>query len=206
MISQKHDDDHVMSTELIGDTMAKSDIKKIKTLERPEDPGRRDFIVIATNAMAGLGAVAVAWPLIDQMNPAADTLALANIEVDVSKIAEGQSITVKWRGKPVFIRHRTKDEIARASATDMSDLRDPESDQVRTEKPHYLVLVGVCTHLGCVPLGQKTGEVRGDYDGWFCPCHGSHYDTSGRIRKGPAPTNLEVPPYTFLSDAVIRIG
>jgi ubiquinol-cytochrome c reductase iron-sulfur subunit len=206
MISQKHDDDHVMSTELIGDTMAKSDIKKIKTLERPEDPGRRDFIVIATNAMAGLGAVAVAWPLIDQMNPAADTLALANIEVDVSKIAEGQSITVKWRGKPVFIRHRTKDEIARASATDMSDLRDPESDQVRTEKPDYLVLVGVCTHLGCVPLGQKTGEVRGDYDGWFCPCHGSHYDTSGRIRKGPAPTNLEVPPYTFLSDAVIRIG
>ena len=206
MISQKHDDDHVMSTELIGDTMAKSDIKKIKTLKRPEDPGRRDFIVIATNAMAGLGAVAVAWPLIDQMNPAADTLALANIEVDVSKIAEGQSITVKWRGKPVFIRHRTKDEIARASATDMSDLRDPESDQVRTEKPDYLVLVGVCTHLGCVPLGQKTGEVRGDYDGWFCPCHGSHYDTSGRIRKGPAPTNLEVPPYTFLSDAVIRIG
>jgi ubiquinol-cytochrome c reductase iron-sulfur subunit len=206
MISQKHDDDHVMSTELIGDTMAKSDIKKIKTLERPEDPGRRDFIVIATNAMAGLGAVAVAWPLIDQMNPAADTLALANIEVDLSKIVEGQSITVKWRGKPVFIRHRTEDEIARASATDMSDLRDPESDQVRAEKPDYLVLVGVCTHLGCVPLGQKTGEVRGDYDGWFCPCHGSHYDTSGRIRKGPAPTNLEVPPYTFLSESVIRIG
>ena len=117
-----------------------------------------------------------------------------------------QSITVKWRGKPVFIRHRTEDEIARASATDMSDLRDPEIDQARAEKPDYLVLVGVCTHLGCVPLGQKTGEVRGDYDGWFCPCHGSHYDTSGRIRKGPAPTNLEVPPYTFLSDSVIRIG
>ena len=113
---------------------------------------------------------------------------------------------MKWRGKPVFIRHRTEDEIARASATDMSDLRDPESDQARAEKPDYLVLVGVCTHLGCVPLGQKTGEVRGDYDGWFCPCHGSHYDTSGRIRKGPAPTNLEVPPYTFLSDSVIRIG
>jgi len=186
--------------------MAKSDTKKTTASKRPEDPGRRDFIVIATNAMAGLGAAAVVWPLIDQMNPAADTLALANIEVDVSKISEGQSITVKWRGKPVFIRHRTEDEIARASATDMSDLRDPESDQARAEKPDYLVLVGVCTHLGCVPLGQKTGEVRGDYDGWFCPCHGSHYDTSGRIRKGPAPTNLEVPPYTFLSDSVIRIG
>ena len=186
--------------------MGKSETKKTRPVKRPEDPGRRDFIVIATNAMAGLGAVAVAWPLIDQMNPAADTLALANIEVDVSKIAEGQSITVKWRGKPVFIRHRTEDEIARASATDLGSLRHPESDQKRAEKPNYLVLVGVCTHLGCVPLGQKTGEVRGDYDGWFCPCHGSHYDTSGRIRKGPAPTNLEVPPYTFLSDAVIRIG
>ena len=186
--------------------MAKSDTKKSTRSQRPEDAGRRDFIVIATNAMFGLGAAAVAWPLIDQMNPAADTLALANIEVDVSKIEEGQSITVKWRGKPVFIRHRTEDEIARASATDIADLRDPESDKVRAEKPGYLVLVGVCTHLGCVPLGQKTGEVKGDYDGWFCPCHGSHYDTSGRIRKGPAPTNLEVPPYTFLSDSVIRIG
>ena len=186
--------------------MAKSDTKKTTRSQRPEDAGRRDFIVIATNAMFGLGAAAVAWPLIDQMNPAADTLALANIEVDVSKIAEGQSITVKWRGKPVFIRHRTEDEIARASATDIADLRDPESDEVRVEKPGYLVLVGVCTHLGCVPLGQKTGEVKGDYDGWFCPCHGSHYDTSGRIRKGPAPTNLEVPPYTFLSESVVRIG
>ena len=145
-------------------------------------------------------------PLIDQMNPAADTLALANIEVDISKISEGQSITVKWRGKPVFIRHRTADEVARANATDLADLRDPESDKDRVEKPELLVLVGVCTHLGCVPLGQKSGEVRGEYDGWFCPCHGSHYDTSGRIRKGPAPANLEVPPYTFLSDSVIRIG
>jgi ubiquinol-cytochrome c reductase iron-sulfur subunit len=113
---------------------------------------------------------------------------------------------VKWRGKPVFIRHRTADEIVRANATDLDDLRDPQVDTARAEKPEYLVLVGVCTHLGCVPLGQKTGEVRGDYDGWFCPCHGSHYDTSGRIRKGPAPTNLEVPPYNFLSDAVVRIG
>ena len=186
--------------------MVKTETKKSAGSKRSEDAGRRDFIVIATNAMAGLGAVAVAWPLIDQMNPAADTLALANIEVDISKIAEGQSITVKWRGKPVFIRHRTEDEISRASATDLADLRDPERDEVRAEKPNFLVLVGVCTHLGCVPLGQKTGEIKGDYDGWFCPCHGSHYDTSGRIRKGPAPTNLEVPPYSFLSESVIRIG
>ena len=186
--------------------MTKSDEKSIPASNRPEDAGRRDFIVISTYAMASVGGVAAVWPLIDQMNPAADTLALASIEVDVSKISEGQSITVKWRGKPVFIRHRTEDEVARATATDLSDLRDPESDQTRAEKPGYLVLVGVCTHLGCVPLGQKTGEVRGDYNGWFCPCHGSHYDISGRIRKGPAPTNLEVPPYAFLSDSIIRIG
>ena len=171
-----------------------------------QDPDRRDFIVVATYAMGAVGAVAATWPLIDQLNPAADTLALANIEVDISKIAEGQSITVKWRGKPVFIRHRTADEIARAETADNDKLPDPQLDKTRVQKPELLVVVGVCTHLGCVPLGQKTGEARGDYDGWFCPCHGSHYDTSGRIRKGPAPTNLEVPPYAFLSDSVIRIG
>ena len=186
--------------------MAKPDTNKKYMSKDAGQSGRRDFIVVATYAMAGLGAASVAWPLIDQLNPAADTLALANIEVDISKIAIGQSITVKWRGKPVFIRHRTPDEIARANATDVADLRDPQVDKARAEKPEYLVLVGVCTHLGCVPLGQKTGEMKGDYDGWFCPCHGSHYDTSGRIRKGPAPTNLEVPPYDFLNEAVIRIG
>ena len=171
-----------------------------------QEPGRRDFIVVATYAMGAVGAGAVAWPLIDQMNPAADTLALASTEVDVSKIAEGQAITVTWRGKPVFIRHRSPDEIARANAIDGAELRDPQEDEVRVQRPELLVVVGVCTHLGCVPLGQKTGDVKGDYDGWFCPCHGSHYDTSGRIRRGPAPTNLEVPPYAFLSDDVIRIG
>ena len=170
------------------------------------EPDRRDFIVVATYAMGAVGAGAVAWPLIDQMTPAADTLALASTEVDVSKIAEGQAITVTWRGKPVFIRHRTADEIARANAIDSAELRDPEEDETRVQKPELLVVLGVCTHLGCVPLGQKTGEVKGEYDGWFCPCHGSHYDTSGRIRKGPAPTNLEVPPYSFLSDGLIRIG
>ena len=168
--------------------------------------GRRDFIVVATNTMMAVGAAAVAYPLIDQMNPAADTLALASIEVDISALAEGQAITVKWRGKPVFIRHRTADEISRAADTSLDELRDPESDADRTQKAEYLVIQGICTHLGCVPLGQKVGEVKGDYNGWFCPCHGSHYDTSGRIRKGPAPTNLEVPPYAFISDSVVKIG
>ena len=167
---------------------------------------RRDFIVVATYAMGAIGAGAAAWPLIDQMNPAADTLALASIEVDVSKIEEGQSITLKWRGKPVFIRHRTADEIARADEVALSELRDPQTDAERAENPDYLVLLGVCTHLGCVPLGQKVGEIKGEYDGWFCPCHGSHYDTSGRIRKGPAPLNLEIPPYSFVSDQVVKIG
>ena len=167
---------------------------------------RRDFIVVASYAMGAIGAGAAAWPIIDQMNPAADTLALASIEVDVSKIEEGQSITLKWRGKPVFIRHRTADEISRADEVALDDLRHPETDAERAEKPEYLVLLGVCTHLGCVPLGQKVGEVKGEYDGWFCPCHGSHYDTSGRIRKGPAPLNLEIPPYSFVSDQVVKIG
>jgi ubiquinol-cytochrome c reductase iron-sulfur subunit len=171
-----------------------------------EKKGRRDFIVVATNTMMGVGAAAFAYPLINQMNPAADTLALASIEVDVSGIIEGQAITLKWRGKPVFIRHRTEEEIAIANDVAVENLRDPEKDADRVQNARYLVIQGICTHLGCVPLGQKIGEVKGDFNGWFCPCHGSHYDTSGRIRKGPAPTNLEVPPYTFVSDSVIRIG
>ncbi len=171
-----------------------------------ENKTRRDFIVVATNTMMGVGAVAVAYPLINQMNPAADTLALASIEIDVSGIVEGQAITVKWRGKPVFIRHRTENEIALANDAILDDLRDPEPDVDRVQKPRLLIIEGICTHLGCVPLGQKIGEVKGDFDGWFCPCHGSHYDTSGRIRKGPAPSNLSVPPYEFISDNIIRIG
>ena len=185
--------------------MAKSK-SKTSEMETSQGKSRRDFIVVASYAMGAVGAGAFAWPLIDQMNHAADTLALASIEVDISKIAEGQSITLKWRGKPVFIRHRTADEIRQAQDVDIDGLRHPEGDEIRAQKPEYLVVLGVCTHLGCVPLGQKVGEVRGEYDGWFCPCHGSHYDASGRIRKGPAPTNLEVPPYAFLSDNVIRIG
>ena len=174
--------------------------------EAAEQTGRRDFIVVATNAMVGVGAVAVAYPFINQMNPAADTLALASIEVDIAALEPGQAITVKWRGKPVFIRHRTAEEINLAGQADSADMRDPETDAARVQKPEYLVIQGICTHLGCVPLGQKIGEVKGEYSGWFCPCHGSHYDTSGRIRKGPAPKNLEVPPYNFVSDSVIKIG
>ena len=184
--------------------MAKTNTSKQE--DNQVDGRRRDFIVVASYAMAGIGAAAVAWPLIDQMNPAADTLALASIEVDISKIDIGQSITVKWRGKPVFIRHRTEDEINTAQSVELSQLKDPQLDVDRVSNPKYLVMIGVCTHLGCVPLGQKTGEIKGEYDGWFCPCHGSHYDSSGRIRKGPAPVNLEIPPYTFETESLIKIG
>ncbi|GAB4575758.1 MAG: ubiquinol-cytochrome c reductase iron-sulfur subunit [Rhodothalassiaceae bacterium] len=164
---------------------------------------RRDFLYIATAAMGAVGAAYVAWPFIDQMNPSKATLALASIEVDLSPIAPGQSIKVMWRGKPVFVRNRTEKEIAEAKAVDISTLRDPETDEQRTLPGHenWLVMIGVCTHLGCVPLGEA-----GDFGGWFCPCHGSHYDTAGRIRKGPAPRNLDVPQYAFVSDDRIVIG
>jgi ubiquinol-cytochrome c reductase iron-sulfur subunit len=168
-----------------------------------EQPTRRDFLYIATGAMGAVGAAAAAWPLIHQMNPDASVQALASTEVDLTPVKEGQIITVKWRGKPVFIAHRTKKEIETAKATPLRDLPDPQPDDARVKKgkEQWLVLVGVCTHLGCVPLGHQ-----GDYQGFFCPCHGSHYDTSGRIRKGPAPSNLEVPPYEFASDTMVRIG
>ena len=172
------------------------------------DKGRRDFLYMATGAMGAIGAAAAVWPFIDSMNPAADTLALSSIEVSLAPIEEGQSVTFKWRGKPVFVRRRTAAEIAEARAVPMDDLIDPEADDERVKdgKDEWLVLVGVCTHLGCIPLGQKAGDAKGEYGGWFCPCHGSHYDTSGRIRKGPAPLNLPVPPYEFLSDTQIKIG
>ena len=175
---------------------------------------RRDFIILAAAAMGGVGAACTAWPLITSMNPAADTLALASTEVDLANVKEGQSITVTWRGKPVFIRHRTPAEIGAARAFDVASLLDKSSDDNRVKNstfegkamPQWLIAVGVCTHLGCIPLGQKTTEPHGEYGGWFCPCHGSHYDTSGRIRKGPAPLNLDIPQYTFLSAARIKIG
>ncbi|MEM8876386.1 MAG: ubiquinol-cytochrome c reductase iron-sulfur subunit [Pseudomonadota bacterium] len=165
------------------------------------EPSRRDFLYIATGAVGAVGAAFAVWPLVHQMNPDASVQALASIEVNLDAIVEGQSITVMWRGKPVFIRHRTADEISDAEGVPLTDLPDPETDADRVQKPQWLVMEGICTHLGCVPLGQS-----GDYNGWFCPCHGSHYDTSGRIRKGPAPLNLPVPEYQFLTDTSIQIG
>ena len=173
--------------------------------EAAASPSRRDFIHIAAIAAGAGGVAAIAWPLIDQMNPAADTLALSSIEYDVSKVALGQQATIAWRKQPLFIRHRTPKEIAEAVAGDNppGGLRDPATDASRVKPGHadMLILVGVCTHLGCVPLfGQ------GDYGGWFCPCHGSQYDTSGRIRKGPAPKNLVVPDYEFTGPTTVKVG
>ena len=167
------------------------------------DGNRRDFLYVATAATGGVVAAAATWPLIDQMNPSKDVLALASIEVPVGDMEKGTQIKVKWRGKPVFIRRRTPAEIAEAQADDAAVLPDAEmdADRVKEGKDEWLVLIGVCTHLGCIPT-----DFSGDYNGWYCPCHGSHYDTSGRIRKGPAPKNLEVPEYTFLNDNRIKIG
>lgn len=171
-----------------------------------ETANRRDFLTIATSTVGVAGIGLAAWPLVDSMNPAADVLALSSTEIDISSIEVGQSITVVWRGKPVFVRRRTDDEITAAANDDSASLPHRETDAERAAKPEWLILVGICTHLGCIPLGNKTGEIRGDFNGWFCPCHGSHYDTSGRIRKGPAPTNLEVPPYNFIDETTVKIG
>jgi ubiquinol-cytochrome c reductase iron-sulfur subunit len=169
---------------------------------------RRDFINIAAVSFAGVGGLAVLYPLVNQMNPSADVLALASIEVDVSKIERGQAIKTIFRKQPLFVRNLTDAEIQQANAVPVGDLRDPQTlaERTREGKSNWLVTMGVCTHLGCVPLGVASGENKGEYGGYFCPCHGSHYDTAGRIRKGPAPTNLEVPEYEFVSDTVVRIG
>jgi ubiquinol-cytochrome c reductase iron-sulfur subunit len=177
---------------------------------------RREFLYVATGAAGAVAAGAAIWPLIDQMNPSQDVLALASIEVDISGVAEGTQLTVKWRGKPIFIRHRTAKEIEEARAVPLSDLKDqnaenpnagpnaPATDQNRAldKEGKWLVMIGICTHLGCVPLGNGAGE----YNGWFCPCHGSQYDTAGRIRKGPAPENMFIPPAAFVSDTVVKLG
>lgn len=179
------------------------------------EPTRRDFIFIATGAMAAVGTAGALWPFIAQMNPDASVRALSTVNVDLSPLVEGQGITVKWRGNPVFIRYRTAKEIEEARAFALDDLPDrlarnenlpedaPATDDNRAakDKPQYILMMGVCTHLGCVPLGDA-----GDYDGWFCPCHGSHYDTAGRIRKGPAPENLLIPKFEFVSDTAVRVG
>lgn len=184
------------------------------------EPNRRDFMVVVGNAFAAVGAASLLWPFIQQMNPDASTKALSSVDVDLSPVKEGQAITVLWRGKPIFIRNRTKTEVESAVNVDVKTLpdtlarnealpaNDPATDANRTVKGHenWIVLVGICTHLGCIPKGQAMGDERGAYGGWFCPCHGSVYDTSGRIRSGPAPRNLDVPPYAFTADAKIKIG
>jgi ubiquinol-cytochrome c reductase iron-sulfur subunit len=180
------------------------------------EPTRRDFLYLATGMAGAVGAAAAVWPFIDQMRPDSSTLALASIEVNVAAVEPGMSLTVKWRGKPVFIRNRTPQEMEEANAVALGDLKDPvarnanlpaEAEATAIDrsggegKENWIVMIGSCTHLGCVPLGQS-----GDFGGWFCPCHGSHYDTAGRIRKGPAPQNLAIPTFAFTSDTVIRIG
>jgi len=167
---------------------------------------RRDFLLQAASTVGVVGTGIALWPFVHSMNPAADTLALSTTDVDLSAIKPGQAITVVWRGAPVFVRSRTAEEIASAQAVNLSELRDPQADSIRVKNPQWLIVVGICTHLGCVPLGQKPTDPRGEWGGWFCPCHGSQYDTSGRIRKGPAPKNLAVPAYQFTSDTTVRIG
>jgi ubiquinol-cytochrome c reductase iron-sulfur subunit len=173
------------------------------------EPTRRDMLFLATGAMGAVGVAGLAIPFVRQLAPNAQTVAAgAPIEVDLSPVAEGQAIKLFWRGKLIFVRHRTKGEIEEAQKVNLASLPDPQADAARVKagKEQFLVVYGSCTHLGCVPLGNAAGDNRGDFNGWFCPCHGSHYDTSGRIRKGPAPLNLPVPEYTFLSDDKIRIG
>ena len=179
---------------------------------------RRDFLYVASGAIGAVGAAAVAWPLIDQMNPSAAALALASIEADISAIQAGQQVVLKWRGHPLFVRRRTEAEIESAKSVDVSSLPDPlayndnlpdsapATDANRAIKPEWLVLIGVCTHLGCTPTVATPQAPQGEYGGWLCHCHGSQYDTAGRIRKGPAPRNLEVPPYSFLTDTRIKVG
>ena len=169
--------------------------------KKQETEKRRDFLFTSSYALGAVAVGVAVWPLIDQMNPDASIKALAITEVDISNVSLGETITVLWRGKPVFIRKRTQEEINEAQNVKLEELKDPQKDQDRVKKSEWLVMLGVCTHLGCVPLGNK-----GEFNGWFCPCHGSHYDTSGRIRKGPAPTNLEIPKYEFVDNNTIKIG
>ena len=179
-------------------------INKRKKIKSTKD--RRNFLKLTTTSMAAVGSAFAIWPFIDSMNPAADVLALGSKEFDLSNVEEGSSKTVKWRGKPVFIKHRTKKEISEARNVNLNELKDPQKDEERVVKPEWLIVVGVCSHLGCIPLGQKVSDLKGDFNGWFCPCHGSHYDSSGRVRKGPAPKNLLVPKYKFINENKIKIG
>ncbi len=173
---------------------------------------RRDFLLIATSAVGATGVALAVWPFIDSMNPAADVLAVSTAEFDLKPIKKGQRVTVVWRGKPIFIDHRTPERIAIAKADDKANLIDPAPDSARVLREEWLIVIGICTHLGCIPLGQKPNDDVGKYGGWFCPCHGSLYDTAGRVRKGPAPRNLDLPGYPespgykFIDDTTIKIG
>ena len=176
---------------------------KTKNPDQVKDKSKRDFVTTAAYTTAGVGAVCLVLPMIDSMNPSSDVTALASVEVDISAIKEGEEKKVMWRGKPIFIKRRAKWAIEAAQKVNLSELRDPQSDadRVKKGKEEWLITIGICTHLGCIPIGDS-----GEFNGWFCPCHGSQYDTSGRIRKGPAPKNLEVPPYEFLNENTIKIG
>ena len=200
--------------------MANPDLSTDPALLPEDDPSRRDVILIGAGAFAAIGGVAMLWPLLDQMNPDASTLSLSSTEVDLAPIEEGQAITVMWRGKPIFIRHRTSKEIDEGKDVKVDDLPDPlarnanldddapatDVNRAAPEREPWLVMIGICTHLGCIPKGQAVGDYKGEYGGWFCPCHGSQYDTAGRVRIGPAPENMYIPPYTFASDTKIKIG
>jgi len=176
--------------------------------EPGHDAGKRDFLKLVAGASAAILVGAIAWPLIDSMDPSADVLALGSVETDLAPIVAGMAITVVWQGKPIFVRHRTPQEIKAAQDAKLSELIDPQTDAARVKDGHdqWLVVIGICTHLGCIPLGNKPTDPRGDWGGWFCPCHGSQYDTSGRVRHGPAPLNLFIPPYAFMTDTKIKIG
>ena len=190
------------------------------TMNSDDEPTRRDVILVAAAGFAAVGAAAALWPLLDQMNPDQSALSLATTDVDLSHIDVGQAITVMWRGKPIFIRRRADDEIAAAKSVPVDDLPDPyarnanlpddapasDENRVGKDREPWLVMIGICTHLGCIPKGQAVGDNRSEFGGWFCPCHGSQYDTAGRIRLGPAPQNLAIPPYNFVSDTKIKIG
>jgi ubiquinol-cytochrome c reductase iron-sulfur subunit len=176
------------------------------SMSLPIEPTRRDFLYLATAMTGGVGTAVTIWPFIDQMRPSADVLAVSSVDIDLAGIEPGQRVTFQWRGRPIFVDYRTPEAIQEARSVPMEDLKDPERDEARTLDPQWLVVIGVCTHLGCVPLGQADGSARGDWGGWFCPCHGSHYDTSGRVRAGPAPLNLTVPPYKFDTETMITIG
>ena len=200
--------------------MANSESSTDPSIAHDDDPSRRDVILIGATAFAAIGGAAVLWPLLDQMNPDASTLSLASIDVDLAPVEEGQAITVMWRGKPIFIRHRTGQEIEDAEEVKLDQLIDPlarnanladtapatDANRAAPDKEPWLVMIGICTHLGCIPKGQAIGDYKGEFGGWFCPCHGSQYDTAGRVRIGPAPENMYIPPYAFTSDTKIKIG